>query len=421
MAIPVTVSAEFCYFLCAMSIIVRNINKTFGSFTALQDVNLEVRSGELLAILGPSGSGKTSLLRIIAGLEFPDFGSVLFDGEDALEKSARDRKVGFVFQHYAMFRHMTVFDNVAFGLQVRPRHLRPSKPEIRKKVMRLLDLVQLEQFADRYPHQLSGGQRQRVALARVLAIDPKVLLLDEPFGALDAKVRKELRRWLRRLHDDMHVTSVFVTHDQEEAMEVADRVVVMNHGRIEQIGTPEEVYHRPASGFVYDFLGNYNAFEGWKDDAGNLSLSREQLKPKLLPAPVSKALQPSWLSRYPSLKRMVGRIVPSMMNEKKPSKTQVSTASAQTISAPVKLKLAPVTVFARPHEMEISLVRDHEEFIPAKIGHINPAGPLVKLELERDDGRVLQAEVPHDIVTSLKLSRQQAVFVRPRQTRVFEG
>ncbi|MBN8530561.1 MAG: sulfate ABC transporter ATP-binding protein [Alphaproteobacteria bacterium] len=405
-----------------MSIIVRQIHKTFGSFTALDNVNLEARSGELLAILGPSGSGKTSLLRIIAGLEFPDSGSVLFDGEDALEKSARDRKVGFVFQHYAMFRHMTVFDNVAFGLQVRPRHLRPSKAEIRKKVMRLLDLVQLEQFADRYPHQLSGGQRQRVALARVLAIDPKVLLLDEPFGALDAKVRKELRRWLRRLHDEMHVTSVFVTHDQEEAMEVADRVVVMNHGRIEQIGTPEEVYHHPASGFVYDFLGNYNAFEGWKDDSGNLSLSREQLKPKLLPAPVATVLQPSWLSRYPALRRMLGRVAPFVLQEKTPpASAAVPLPATRAPSKPVDHTLTPVTVFARPHEMEISLTRDHEEFISAKVGHINPAGPLVKLELERDDGRILQAEVPHEIVKSLKLSRQQSVYVRPRQTRVFEA
>src|SRR5262245_54964890 len=225
-----------------MSIEVQNITKTFGHFTALQDVSFQVPTGELVALLGPSGSGKTTLLRIIAGLEAADQGTILFQGEDATDRSVRDRQVGFVFQHYALFRHMTVFENIAFGLRVRPKARRPSKGEIRAKVYSLLQLVQLERLADRYPSQLSGGQRQRVALARALAVEPKVLLLDEPFGALNAKVRKELRRWLRRLHDEIHVTSVFVTHDQEEALEVADRVVIMNHGAIEQIGSPEEVY-----------------------------------------------------------------------------------------------------------------------------------------------------------------------------------
>ena len=221
-----------------MSIEVNHINKQFGTFTALDDVSLSFPSGQLVALLGPSGCGKTTLLRIIAGLETPDSGSVLFHGEDASDQDVRERQVGFVFQHYALFRHMTVFENVAFGLRVKPRSERPSNAKIREKVMELLKLVQLDWLADRYPHQLSGGQRQRIALARALAVEPKVLLLDEPFGALDAKVRKELRRWLRRLHDEMHVTSVFVTHDQDEAMEVADRIVVMNHGAIEQQGTP---------------------------------------------------------------------------------------------------------------------------------------------------------------------------------------
>lgn len=245
-----------------MSIEVRNLRKAFGKTVVCDHLNLQIPSGELVALLGPSGSGKTSLLRIIAGLEVPDTGEVLFHGTDATGTDVRERNVGFVFQHYALFAHMTIFENVAFGLRVRPKHRRPSEADIRRKVTDLLKLVQLDWIADRYPHQLSGGQRQRIALARALAVEPQVLLLDEPFGALDAKVRKDLRRWLRRLHDEMHVTSVFVTHDQEEAMEVADRVVVMNEGRIEQVGTPDEVYDHPATPFVLQFLGDVNLFHG---------------------------------------------------------------------------------------------------------------------------------------------------------------
>ena len=245
-----------------MSIQVRNLNKRFGATVVCDNLSLDIADGELVALLGPSGSGKTTLLRIIAGLETPDSGSVLFHGEDVTRADVRERKVGFVFQHYALFGHMTVFENVAFGLRVKPRAVRPDEAKIRRKVKELLTLVQLDSIAGRYPHQLSGGQRQRVALARALAVEPKVLLLDEPFGALDARVRKELRRWLRRLHDEVHVTSVFVTHDQEEAMEVADRVVVMNHGRIEQDGPPDEVFDRPATPFVLQFLGDVNVFHG---------------------------------------------------------------------------------------------------------------------------------------------------------------
>ena len=245
-----------------MSIEVRKLNKAFGKTVVCDNLNLDIPAGELVALLGPSGSGKTSLLRIIAGLEVPDSGSVLFHGEDTTHADVRERNVGFVFQHYALFGHMTIFENVAFGLRVRPKSTRPSEAEIRSKVTQLLKLVQLDWIAERYPHQLSGGQRQRIALARALAVEPKVLLLDEPFGALDAKVRKELRRWLRRLHDELHVTSIFVTHDQEEALEVADRVVLMNHGRIEQVGTPDQVYDHPASPFVLQFLGDVNLFHG---------------------------------------------------------------------------------------------------------------------------------------------------------------
>ncbi len=245
-----------------MSIAVHDIRKSFGAFTALDGVSLDFPTGELIALLGPSGCGKTTLLRIIAGLEWPDSGRVLLDSKDASDQHARERQVGFVFQHYALFRHMTVFENVAFGLRVKPRSARPPEVTIRKRVHELLDLVQLDWLADRYPNQLSGGQRQRIALARALAVEPRVLLLDEPFGALDAKVRKELRRWLRRLHEELHITSIFVTHDQDEALEVADRVVLMNKGRVEQEGATREVYERPATAFAYSFLGAANMLPG---------------------------------------------------------------------------------------------------------------------------------------------------------------
>ena len=245
-----------------MSIEVRNVRKTFGSFVALNNISLDFPTGELVALLGPSGCGKTTLLRIIAGLEYADAGSIILEGEDASGTHVRERQVGFVFQHYALFRHMTVFDNVAFGLRVKPRRQRPREKEIKRQVKELLQLVQLDWLADRYPAQLSGGQRQRIALARALAVRPRVLLLDEPFGALDAKVRKELRRWLRRLHDELHITSLFVTHDQDEAVELADRLVLMNRGNVEQIGSVREVYAKPATPFVYSFLGAVNKFDG---------------------------------------------------------------------------------------------------------------------------------------------------------------
>ncbi len=245
-----------------MSIRVENITKRFGDFTALGGISLDFPQGQLTALLGPSGCGKTTLLRIIAGLEQADSGTILLEGQDATEKHVRERRVGFVFQHYALFRHMSVFENVAFGLRVKPRSRRPAEAEIRGKAMALLEMVQLARLAGRYPAQLSGGQRQRVALARALAVEPQVLLLDEPFGALDAKVRKELRRWLRQLHDELHITSIFVTHDQDEALELADRIVVMNEGRIEQIGSPQAVYDHPATPFVHSFLGTSNVLRG---------------------------------------------------------------------------------------------------------------------------------------------------------------
>ena len=243
-----------------MGITIKDLSKAFGTFQAVKNVNLEIPTGDFVALLGPSGSGKTTLLRLIAGLEGLDSGGIYFDDIDYTYKNIKERNVGFVFQNYALFKHMTIFDNIAFGLKVRPRKTRPSNNEITEKVNELLKLVQLDHLAKRYPSQLSGGQRQRIALARALAVEPEVLLLDEPFGALDAKVRQELRHWLREIHQNLNITTIFVTHDQEEALEMADTVVVMNLGEIEQIGSPEEVYQEPESAFVYSFLGRVNEF-----------------------------------------------------------------------------------------------------------------------------------------------------------------
>ncbi len=288
-----------------MSIQVRHIHKSFGSFTALGAVSLDFPTGELVALLGPSGCGKTTLLRIIAGLETADRGSVMLDGVDASDTHVRERQVGFVFQHYALFRHMTVFDNVAFGLRVKPRKLRPNEAEIKRKVHELLNLVQLDWLSNSFPPQLSGGQRQRIALARALAVEPRVLLLDEPFGALDAQVRKELRRWLRRLHDELHITSLFVTHDQEEALEVADRVVLMDHGRVEQVGTPSEVYERPATPFVFGFLGAANRFPSLGGDKRGDAFARpHEVSISTVPAADSHAAQVSRVLSFGATSRV---------------------------------------------------------------------------------------------------------------------
>ena len=322
-----------------MSIEVRNLNKRFGATVVCDHLNLSIPDGELVALLGPSGSGKTSLLRIIAGLEVPDSGQVLFHGQDTTSTDVRERNVGFVFQHYALFPQMSIFENVAFGLRVRPTRAkpgsnvasRPSEAQIRSKVMELLKLVQLDWVAERYPHQLSGGQRQRIALARALAVEPRVLLLDEPFGALDAKVRKELRRWLRRLHDEMHVTSVFVTHDQDEAMEVADRIVVMNQGRIEQVGTPDEVYDHPATPFVLQFLGDVNLFHG------------------------------------------------------------------RTSHSPGGAEATPDVHYVRPHELDVSTeppADGDDAAWPAELAQALTLGPVTRLEFRRDDGSYVDVELP---------------------------
>lgn len=346
-----------------MSITVKNVSKRFGSYAALDRVSLEVPAGSLVALLGPSGSGKTTLLRIIAGLESADEGAVLYEGEDVTGRPVRERNVGFVFQHYALFRHMSVFENVAFGLRVR----RAPEAEVRQRVGELLHLVRLDGLEKRYPGQLSGGQRQRVALARALAARPRVLLLDEPFGALDAKVRQELRGWLRRLHDEIALTSLFVTHDQEEAFEVADKVVVLRGGRVEQAGSPQEVFERPANAFVMDFLGHVNVFHGRVHDGRLLIGDHEWAVPE---APLDE--------------------------------TQ------------------PATVYVRPHELEIDRAPADGPSFPARVVHLSPAGSVMRVHLRAEGfGFPVQVDLPHPRSRELGLQAGEVVHVAPRQVRLF--
>ena len=349
-----------------MSIEVKKVSKTFGNFQALKEVSLKVETGELVALLGPSGSGKTTLLRIIAGLETADAGEIHFHGKDAVEREAKDRSVGFVFQHYALFRHMTVFENIAFGLRVKPKKIRLSETHIKKKVHELLKLVQLDLVAARYPSQLSGGQRQRIALARALAVEPKVLLLDEPFGSLDAKVRKELRQWLRHFHDDLQITSLFVTHDQEEALEVADRIVVMNEGRIEQIGTPEEVYHNPANAFVLNFLGNVNLFHSRVEADGQAR---------------------------------IGNITFHLPKN--------GTGGSKE-----------ATFYVRPHHFEVSRLPKEKNSFKAVIKYLNPAGSTAKIELISEWGDPVLVEITQEEYRALLLKRDEEVYVTPKEIRV---
>lgn len=353
-----------------MSIQVKHVTKTFGAYTALQDVSLEVQDGELIALLGPSGSGKTTLLRIIAGLEVADDdqrSQILFHGEDVARQRVGDRQVGFVFQHYALFKHMSVLENIAFGLRVRPRETRPDKAEILRRANELLNLIQLEGFGNRYPSQLSGGQRQRVALARALAIQPRVLLLDEPFGALDAKVRQGLRDWLRRLHKELKMTTVLVTHDQEEALEVADRVVVMNRARIEQVGTPAEVFHRPASEFVMDFLGHVNVFQGRVEQG-----------------------KTAWGNGFVDVPGGNG----NWAGETK--------------------------VYVRPHEIQVSRQATSDSALAARVMHINPAGSQAKVIVRPEGGSDILVNLPYEQFVELNLQCGEHVFLTPKRVRVFE-
>ena len=355
-----------------MSIRVDGIRKTFGGFAALDDISLNVPQGELVGLLGPSGSGKTTLLRIIAGLEKPDRGRVLFNERDVTTLDVRRRKVGFVFQQYALFRHLTVADNVAFGLRMLPRGQRPGRDAVRARVRELLELVQMDTMAGRYPAQLSGGQKQRVALARALALEPEVLLLDEPFGALDAKVRKELRRWLRHLHEQISVTSIFVTHDQEEAMEVSDQVVVMSQGHIEQIGSPLTVYEQPASRFVFDFLGHINALEGLYDGA-------------------------VWQSGEARLRLDTHGACPD----------------------------GALTLYLRPHEATLAKAPVDHAHLPVKLAARSVFGGTVTLELEpRGWGAgVLEVELDRDTWAALAPGRDDTLYLLPRslQTVTCDG
>jgi sulfate transport system ATP-binding protein len=350
-----------------MSITATNVSKRFGNFVALDGVTVECPAGELVALLGPSGSGKTTLLRIIAGLEVADRGTVRYQDDDITHRSARDRHVGFVFQHYALFRHMTVFENVAFGLRVR----KWPEAKVRERVGALLRLVRLEEKADRYPAALSGGQRQRIALIRALAPEPKVLLLDEPFGALDAKVRAELRHWLRRFHDQFHVTSIFVTHDQEEAFEVADKVVVMNHGRVEQAGTPIDVFEHPANAFVMDFLGNVNK----------------------LPVRVEGG------------RALLGETGAVEL----PARVFSPTANGRT------------DAYIRPHELDLSRSSDGGNCLLGKVVHVNPAGSVVKVRLLAEDfGLMLNVDLTPERYKALRLKTGDGVFVTPKAATIFE-
>ncbi len=352
-----------------MTIELINVSRSFGAYQALKEVSLRIEDGELTALLGPSGSGKTTLLRIIAGLELPDrdnSSAILFHGQDVSTQPIGRREVGFVFQHYALFKHMNVFENIAFGLRVRPKATRPSQQAITDKVERLLDLVQLDGFARRFPSQLSGGQRQRVALARALAVEPKFLLLDEPFGALDAKVRQSLRSWLRRLHEELHMTTILVTHDQEEALEVADRVVVMNKARIEQVGTPEDVFHRPASEFVIDFLGKVNVFQA-RLQGGNAHLR-------------------DWNVSVP---------------------VSTSRDSEET------------NVYVRPHELDIQREHHGVNTIPATIDRISPAGPHAKILLTAPGGSSIHVDMSFEEFSELNLRTGDSVFISPRRCRAF--
>lgn len=350
-----------------MSIKVASVLKNYDNEIALQEIDLEIKKGELVALLGPSGSGKTTLLRIIAGLEIPDQGTIYFENQNVSNLKVKERNVGFVFQHYALFQHLTVYENIAFGLKVRPRSSRPSKKVIDEKVKELLHLVKLENFINRYPNQLSGGQRQRVALARALAVEPSVLLLDEPFGALDAKVRKDLRRWLRKLHDDIQITSIFVTHDQEEALEVADRVVIMNNGKVEQIGTPEEVYQSPTSPFVYDFLGKVNLFHG-RIKKGNLVSGDIEI-------PIPE--------------------IHEAHNEE-------------------------VTAYVRPHQIKIEKYETNQASVRSIVTHIHAIGPIVYVEVLREDtNEHIEIELMNDSFTDLKIKQGDRVFIRPNELKVF--
>ncbi len=347
-----------------MSISIQHIHKKFGQFQALNDVHFDIPDGELVALLGPSGCGKTTLLRMISGLDNPDSGEILFSGQDAINVSVQNRQVGFVFQHYALFKHMNVRENIGFSLMIQKR----PKKEIAQRVDELLELIQLGGLADRYPSQLSGGQKQRVALARALAARPKVLLLDEPFGALDAKVRQDLRRWLRNLHDELKMTSVFVTHDQEEAFEVSDRVVIMNKGKVEQIGTPDDIFHNPVNEFVMNFLGNVNIFHS-RVEQGKIYLGSSEI----------------------------------------------------SVSATNPSAIPSTKAYVRPHALSIHRESSDNNALQGKVTHMRHVGLAVKVTVLNTEGQEIQVELSQDEFKALALNKGETVFVTPKEIKVFSS
>ncbi len=374
-----------------MQISLNQVSKNYTNCRALEAISLVVEEGELIAVIGPSGSGKSTLLKIIAGLEDPTQGQIHINNKNVTKLSPKERDIGFVFQHYALFKHMTVFENIAFGLRVKDKSNRLSNKEIATRVNDLAKLVQIEDLLDRHPHELSGGQRQRVALARALAVEPKILLLDEPFAALDAKLKLELRRWLRKLQKQTNITIILVTHDQEEALDIADRVMVLNNGHIEQIGKPQEIYHQPENPFVYNFLGHYNVFNAIKDGNGKISILNKEASILIK--------KEKWYHKH----KIVSNIA-SIFTSNKPEVTGTEEC---------------FRVFVRPHDIDISNKPSDKEYIESIITHINLAAPLVKIELESPKYELIQVEISHEHFNNLYLQQGDTAYVKAKQFTMF--
>lgn len=376
-----------------MQIRLDQISKIYKDCQALETISLTIEEGELIAVIGPSGSGKSTLLKIISGLENLTQGQIHIDNKNVTKSSPKDRDIGFVFQHYALFKHMTVFENIAFGHRVKERKHRLSNQEIKNRVNELLELVQINNLHNRYPHELSGGQRQRVALARALAVEPKILLLDEPFAALDAKLKLELRRWLRKLQKQTNITIILVTHDQEEALDVADKVMILNNGHIEQVGTPKEIYHTPYNPFVYNFIGHYNVFKAIRNNNGKISIINKEIS--------QSAKKERWYNKHKVVSNIASIFTPNKL---------------ETINDQIDEYFE---VFVRPHDIEISNKPIGTEYIESTITHINLAAPLVKIELESPKYELIQAEIPHDIFNELQVKNGDVVFVKAKQFTMF--
>lgn len=375
-----------------MQILLQEISKNYKDCQALSDVSLDIQKGELIALVGPSGSGKTTLLKIIAGLENPTKGEIYINNKKVTNLSPKDRNIGFVFQHYALFKHMNVYENIAFPYKVQPKKNRLTEDAIRIRVKELAKLVQIENLLDRYSHELSGGQRQRVALARALAVEPEILLLDEPFAALDAKLKLELRRWLRKLQQKNNITIILVTHDQEEALDLADRVLILNAGAVEQVGTPEGVYHSPNNSFVYNFLGHYNIFKAIKDSQGQISILNQTVR--------DIVKDKKWYNRHKIVSTIAKLLTSNLIKEKDVIEEYFE-------------------VFVRPHDIEISIKPFDDGYIIAKVIHINLAAPIVKLELESVEYELIQAEIPHEDFKKLQIEKNTQVYIKPRQVTMF--